>query len=90
MEYSYDFDSEKNKKLIESRGISFEEIISILERKGPLDIISHYNNNYVHQKIYVVELRSYIYLIPFVKEKNKIFLKTIFPHRKMTRKYLNK
>lgn len=91
MEYVYNFDSQKNQKLIELRGISFEEIISVLENKGPLDIIQHYNSKqYFHQKIYVVEIRNYVYLIPFVEEKNTIFLKTIFPHRKATRKYLKK
>ncbi|EDP46922.1 conserved hypothetical protein [Rickettsiella grylli] len=34
-------------------------------------------------------LLSFIYLVPFVKEKNYIFLKTIFPSRKATKKYLN-
>ena len=90
MEYFYNFDPEKNKKLIKFRGISFEEIIFILETKGPLDTVDHHNNKYAHQKIYIIEIKNYIYFVPFVKEKNKIFLKTIFPHRKATRKYLNK
>lgn len=90
MGYVYNFDSEKNKKLIISRGISFEEIIFILETKGPLYIVDHYNNKYSHQKIYLIEIKNYIYFVPFVEERNKIFLKTIFPHRKATRKYLNK
>ena len=46
MENSYNFDPEKNKKLIESRGISFEENISIIETKGPLDIINNYKKTF--------------------------------------------
>lgn len=88
--YIYNFDPEKNNKLIEYRGVSFEEVISILENKGPIETIQHYNNKYIHQKIYVIEIKNYVYLVPFVEDNNKIFLKTIFPHRKMTRKYLNK
>ncbi|MEI8296085.1 MAG: hypothetical protein WCG04_06150, partial [Alphaproteobacteria bacterium] len=43
-----------------------------------------------HQNIYVIEMHSYVYLVPFVEDKDKIFLKTIFPHRKATKKYLIK
>ena len=87
----YTFDPQKNKKLIELRGISFEEIISILENKGPIDIVKNPSDKkYFHQRIYVIELHSYVYLVPFVQRENEIFLKTIFPSRKATKKYLNK
>lgn len=83
--------AQKNKQLIELRGISFEEIISVLESKGPIDVVKHYNNEkYAHQKMYVIELYEYIYLVPFVEKNDEIFLKTIFPSRKATRKYLSK
>ena len=91
MEYTYNFDPQKNKKLIELRGISFEEIIAVLESKGPLDIIKHYNTTkYSHQKMYVIDINDYIDLVPFVEKENSIFLKTAFPHRKATKKYLHK
>ena len=91
MEFVYNFNPQKNRELIELRGISFEEIISVLESKGPLDVIKHPNNKkYSHQKMYVVELHGYVYLVPFVEEKNEIFLKTIFPSRKATKKYFSK
>jgi hypothetical protein len=71
------------------RGISFEEVISILEEVGPIDVINHPNiKKYPKQEMYVIEIDSYIYLVPFVKEKNQVFLKTIFPSRKATKKYL--
>lgn len=91
MMYFYNFDHQKNRKLIELRGISFEEVISVLANKGPIDIVSHHNDEkYSHQRMYVVELHSYIYLVPFVEQENEIFLKTIFPSRKATKKYLGK
>ncbi len=87
----YCFDPEKNSLLIKKREVSFEEIISILENIGPIDVVSHPNTKkYPKQEMYVMEIDSYIYLVPFVKEKNKIFLKTIFPSRKATKKYLSK
>ncbi|BBB15466.1 uncharacterized protein RVIR1_09930 [Candidatus Rickettsiella viridis] len=86
----YRFDPEKNTLLINKRGISFEEIISILEATGPIDVISHPNiKKYPKQEMYVIEIDSYIYLVPFVREKNSIFLKTVFPSRKATKKYLS-
>lgn len=87
----YNFDPEKNQKLIESRHISFEEVIAVLETKGPLDVLEHPNaEKYLHQKMYVVELYEYAYLVPFVEGANQIFLKTAFPSRKASKKYLNK
>lgn len=89
--YFYNFDPQKNRKLIELRGISFEEVISVLENKGPIDIVRNKNDEkYSHQRMYVVELNGYVYLIPFVEQENEIFLKTIFPSRKATKRYLGK
>jgi uncharacterized DUF497 family protein len=86
----YNFDPQKNRKLIELRGISFEEVISVLERKGPIDIIRHHNDEkYSHQRMYVIEFHNYVYLVPFVEQEQEIFLKTIFPSRKATKKYLD-
>jgi hypothetical protein len=86
----YNFSPEKNAWLIEVRGISFEEIIAALEAQKVLDIVEHPNSTkYAHQKMYIVELRDYVYLVPFVKESNKIFLKTAFPSRKATKQYLD-
>ncbi|MDQ8039641.1 MAG: toxin [Rickettsiella sp.] len=87
----YCFDPEKNSLLVKNRGISFEEIISILENIGPVDVVIHSNTKkYPKQEMYVMEIDSYIYLVPFVKDKNKVFLKTIFPSRKATKRYLSK
>jgi len=42
---------------------------------------------YPAQKIYFVIVDEYIYLVPRVVEKDRIFLKTIIPSRKATRAY---
>ena len=90
MSLIYNFDPEKNKKLIELRGVSFEEIIAVLENMGPLDVIMHPNpQKYSHQKMYVLELYGYVYLVPFVESESEIFLKTAFPSRKATKQYLS-
>lgn len=89
-ELIYDFSAEKNQQLIKERGVSFEDAIAALNNGRLLDTIGHHNlNKYPHQKIYVIEVNHYAYLVPFVKtSKKEIFLKTIFPSRKLTKKYL--
>src|SRR3990167_11190928 len=87
---NYDFDPDKNLKLKQERGISFEEVIMAIEEGHLIDLIDHHNTNkFKHQKIYVVEIEGYVYLVPFViKNIQQVFLKTIFPSRKLTKKYL--
>lgn len=43
MDIIYDWDNKKNEKFISSRGVSFEEVIAILEDGDVLDIIDHPN-----------------------------------------------
>lgn len=89
MNIVYNWDSQKNELLINTRGVSFEEVVVILENDEALDIVDHPNQErYSHQKMYVVEIRGYAYLVPFVKDKNYIFLKTIIPNRKAQKYYL--
>jgi uncharacterized DUF497 family protein len=88
----YEFSAEKNHSLIKERNISFEEIITALDSDKLLDTIKHHNlENYPNQQIYVIEVRSYVYLVPFVRKDEKaVFLKTIIPSRKFTKIYLSK
>ncbi len=92
MDIYFDWDNEKNEMLINTRGVSFEEVIAILESGDVLDILEHPNKEkYSHQKVYVVVINGYVYLVPFVQQDgNKIFLKTIIPSRKAQKKYLGK
>lgn len=88
----YDFSAEKNQFLIKERGISFEAIITAISEGAIIDILPHPNlDKYPNQKIYVLNINDYVYLVPFVeKDKETIFLKTIFPHRKLTKQYLRR
>jgi len=80
---------EKNEQLKIEREISFEEIVLAIEGDGLLDILQHPNEiKYPNQRIMVVALYGYIYLVPFVEETDYYFLKTIIPSRKATRDYL--
>jgi hypothetical protein len=89
-DYVFCFDEEKNKKLKFERGIGFEEVIDILQNSLELDIIGHHNKTkYLNQRIFVVRKGNYVYAVPFVENSDKqIFLKTIFPNRKLQKKYV--
>lgn len=85
----YSWDNEKNETLKNERNISFEDIIYYIEQGNLLDVLKHTNpEKYPNQKIYIVEINKYVYLVPFVETDNIIFLKTIIPSRKATKKYL--
>jgi len=88
-EYEYIYDFEKNRKLKETRGIGFDEVIFAIDNGHLLKISPHHNSSkYPNQSIMVVEINQYIYLVPFVKDGNKRILKTIYPSRKATMIYL--
>ena len=80
---------EKDLELINNRKISFERVISHIEKHGYLDIINHPNiSKYPTQKIFILNIEDYAYLVPFVESETEIFLKTIIPSRKATKKYI--
>ena len=83
------WNNDKNEWLKSERNISFEElIVAIAEHDKLIDIIQN-NGKYRDQKVLVVEMENYIYLCPFIENDNEIFLKTIYPSRKLTKIYLN-
>jgi hypothetical protein len=84
---SYDWSEEKDIWLKRNRGIGFKEILFYLSEPGHL-LDDAANPNHPTQRIYVLDINSYIYLVPYVEDAKKIFLKTIYPSRKMTKHYL--
>ena len=91
MEYYFEFNYEKNNKLLKERGIGFEQIIALIERDYVLDTIPHKNQDqYPSQRVYVIDVDNYCYLVPHVIDGKEIFLKTIIPSRKATRDYIKK
>ncbi|MDO8737171.1 MAG: BrnT family toxin [Thermoleophilia bacterium] len=85
----FDWDDDKNETLILERGISFEEIVFHIGQGDIIDIMEHPNQKkYAGQRIFIIDVEGYAYLVPFVENEEEIFLKTIIPSRKATRKYL--
>lgn len=84
----FTWNQEKNQWLKENRGVCFEQVVILLERGAVLEIIEHPNQDrYPGQKIAIVKINDYAYLVPYVQEGEEIFLKTIIPSRKATIQY---
>jgi len=87
----FSWDSEKNEKLKAERGVSFEEVVFYIEKGQILDIVENPNSEkYKGQRIFIIEIRDYAHLVPFVETEREIILKTIIPSRKATTTYLRK
>ena len=85
----FDWNLEKKRQLVVQRGISFERVVSAIERGGLVDVLEHPDQErYPGQMIYVVDIERYLHLVPFVIGTDGTrFLKTIIPGRKATRDY---
>ena len=85
----FSWNTEENEILARERGITFEEIVQRIE-SGAKVIETDYPNKKKcpNQRILIVYVDGYAYLVPCVMDKNEYFLKTIIPSRKATRKYL--
>lgn len=85
----FDWDEVKNDKLKAEREVSFEDVLIAINAGKLLDDVKHQNpKRYLAQRVLIVEIDDYAYLIPYVQDEAKIFLKTIIPSRKATKKYL--
>ena len=85
----FSWNPEKNEKLRQERGISFEEVVFHIEKGDVLDILEQPNRErYPSQRVLIVNVDEYAFIVPFIETEEIVFLKTIIPSRKATRKYL--
>ncbi len=76
------WNQDKNAQLKQLRKVTFEDLINsrfIGIEKHPIK---------AHQKLMLFEYRGYVWVVPYVKGDDYYFLKTAFPSRKHTKKYL--
>ena len=71
----------KSERLKRTRGVSFEEIINA----ELVSVKRHPKRE--GQNIMLFKYKGYIWVVPYVEEKNYIFLKTLYPSRKYTKIY---
>ena len=84
----FEWSEDKNLLLIANRGISFKDAVEAIANGDLLANEPHFNQKkYPNQGIFYVLINNYVYCIPYVKN-DKIFLKTIYPSRKATKKFL--
>ena len=76
------WNQEKNIELKQSRKVSFEELVA----SRFIGIEEHSTKS--HQRLMLFEYKNYVWVVPYVEGKGYFFLKTAFPSRKHTRKYL--
>jgi hypothetical protein len=77
---------EKDLWLRKTRGISFQEIADRILAGDYIDILE--SPSRTGQEVFVLEIRGYIWAVPFMVEEDKsIFLKTAYPSRKLSKRY---
>ncbi len=76
--WSYD----KNEWLKKERGVSFEELLA----SRFIRIERHARK--LNQRLMLFEFQKYVWVVPYVEDKEHYFLKTAFPSRKHTKEYL--
>ena len=84
----FNWNPDKNQLLIRERGISFERIVFEISSGNELTVLEHPNQEkYPGQRVSMVQVDDYVYAVPFIESDTEIFLKTIIPSRKATKRY---
>ena len=85
----FNWNPDKNQQLIQERGLSFESIVFHINQGHVLDDLKHPNQaKYPNQRMLVINIEGYAYLVPYVENEKEYFLKTVIPSRKATKQYL--
>ena len=88
---SVTWNPEKNALLVSERGVYFEDVVFHIMHGNVLETLDHPDQQrYLGQKIHVIDMEGYVYLVPFVESEEEVFLKTIIPSRKATKQYRGK
>lgn len=88
MDKPIEWNPDKNRTLKALRGVSFDQVVRAVKSKRLLFDGPHPNQEkYPHQQMLIVSIHNYAYLVPYVEDKEKLFLKTIIPSRKANKKY---
>jgi len=85
----FDWNEEKNQELKKKRDVCFEQVVIAISEDHLIDVLEHPNKQkYKDQVLLIVDINDYIYVIPAIHKLDRWFLKTIYPNRKYTDKYL--
>ena len=68
---------------------TLDAITAYVSTTVQLRTLQHPNKSkFPNQRIWVVKVRGYAHLVPFVEPETEIFLKTIIPSRKATKQFI--
>jgi uncharacterized DUF497 family protein len=85
----FEWDSKKNAEIKKERKISFEDVVFAIHSGALLDILDHPNQEkYPGQKLLIVKINDYVWVVPAEKRGNRLRLVTAYPSRKYTKRYL--
>ena len=77
--------------LKKQRDVGFEDVVFHIEAGDEFDVLEHPNKKrYPNQKVSVVLIEGYVFMVPFVESETELFLKAIVPSWKATKQYLGK
>ncbi len=83
------WDERKNRWLKQHRGVCLEQAAVCLASERVLDIADHPNQErYPGQKVAVIDINGYAYLVPYQYAGEGVILKTMIPSRKATQKFI--
>ena len=71
----------KSERLKRTRGVSFEDIV-----QSKLIAVKRHPKK-AHQNILLFEHKGYIWVVPYIVSGHEVFLKTLYPSRKYTKRY---
>jgi uncharacterized DUF497 family protein len=75
------WDPAKSARLKSTRGVSFEDIL----HERLIAVQEHPARS--HQKLMLFERSGYIWVVPYVRTEDEVFLKTLYPSRAYTKKW---
>ena len=85
MQNEFRWSEEKNRRLMQERGISFEEIHEAIREGRLLEVRNNTSRNFRHQRVFIVDIDNYPWIVPFEETSGVVTLKTAYPSRKLKR-----
>lgn len=71
-------------------GIGLVECAEAIRSGRVLDVVDNASVHHLDQQMFLLILNDYVVCVPFVASDDYIFLKTMFPSRKLTAQYLER
>ncbi len=77
----------KNLILQSERNLAFEDVVTAIEDGRLLADVQHPGRGREHQRILIVEIGEFVCSVPYVREGDVMFLKTVYRNSKFQRMY---